>query len=94
MVESTSGRGSLNRRLTGRLRERLLDGSTTAEGTGTNGSNHGKHQGKDNPADPCECHERLGRVAVRERKTFVGAVKRAAGAVGECRGTSKVEEPG
>lgn len=77
-----------------RLCERLLDGSATAESTGANSSDAGEHQGEDDPANPGECHECLGRVAVREGVALVSAVERAAGAVGKSSGTSKVEDPG
>lgn len=92
--EHLQGRESWKEGANGHLCDRLLHGSTTAEGTSANGSDDGEHKGEDDPADPCESHESLGRVAVREWVALVGAVERAAGAVSEGSGTSKPEDPG
>lgn len=78
----------------GRLGERLLDRSATAEGTGTDGSNDSEHEAEDDPADPGESGERLGRVAVGEGVRLGAAAERAAGAVGEGSGTGEPEDPG
>ena len=76
------------------LCERLLDGAATGEGARAKEDDDGKHEGEDDPADPGESHERLGRVAVRERVALVGTVERAAGAVGKSSGTGEPEDPG
>ena len=76
------------------LCERLLDGAAAREGACAEEDDDGKHQGEDDPADPGESHERLGRVAVRERVGLGAAAERAAGAVSEGSGTGEPEDPG
>ncbi|KAI3475882.1 hypothetical protein L1887_62642 [Cichorium endivia] len=87
------GRARLLERDITHLCERLLDGAATGEGARAKEDDDGKHEGEDDPADPGESHERLGRVAVRERVALVGTVERAAGAVGKSSGAGEPEDP-
>lgn len=76
------------------LCERLLDRAATSEGTGADDHDHNEHEGKDDPTDPRESLERLGRVTVRERVALARARERSTSVASDSAGTTEPEGPG